>query len=55
METVAMVETAAMMRGWMMEEMARMTEWIMMAEDITAAATVMTDTMDTAGTIIILK
>jgi hypothetical protein len=44
-----------MMRGWMMEGTARMTEWIMMAEDITAATTVMTDTMDTTGAIILLK
>ena len=51
-----MAETVAvMMRGWMMEGTARMTEWIMMAEDITAATMVMADTMDTTGAIIILK
>jgi hypothetical protein len=45
METGETAETVvAMTRGWMMEGMARMTEWIMMATDITAATT---GTMDT--------
>jgi hypothetical protein len=46
METGETVEiAAAMMLGWMTEGMAGMTEWIMMAGDITAVITGIMDTI----------
>jgi hypothetical protein len=48
-ETAETAETvAAMMRGWMTEGMAGMTEWIMMAGDITAVTTGIMDTITIA-------